>query len=325
MNSRHRVKAVRFMVRALILAGFSFYITYLIRTGNMVYYIAPRMEIYVKLTAVGLYLVAAYQAFLALQSLNTKRTEDCGCGCESHRPSRSRFRSFVIYGLFLFPLLLGFVMPDTALNSSLAAKRGVNFGPSPSQLDTLHPVDKDKSPAEEWSATAEDRSPEWPVERPGDESLTDEELDNLFPADDYLESFANLAKSLYLQEPIIVKEEGFIEILSSIDLFVEPFLGKTIEFSGFVYREETMRADQFALARFQIQCCSADALPFGIMVQYDRAQSYATDSWVKVTGTVGQTPYNDLDIMKVDAVKIEKVDAPSTPYVYPNYDYFYNH
>ncbi|WP_010268906.1 TIGR03943 family putative permease subunit [Paenibacillus senegalensis] len=328
MTSQHRTDAARFFIRALILAGFSFYISYLVRSGNIVYYIAPRMEIYVKLTAVGLYIIASYQAFLALKSLNRKKAADadCGCGCEPQARARPSLLSFIIYGLFLFPLLLGYVLPDAALNSSLAAKRGVNFGPSPTQPGTIQATST--SPSEDKTdktvrAIEEGGQKELEGSEPGTTLVTAEELEALFPADQYMEPFANLAKTLYVQDTIEVKEEGFIEILSSIDLFVEPFVGKTIEFSGFVYREDDMRSNQFALARFQIQCCSADALPFGIMVEYDRAQNYPTDSWVRVRGTIGQTLYNDMQIMKVDAVKIESIEAPGSPYVYPNYDYFF--
>lgn len=328
MNNQHRRDAARFFIRALILAGFSFYISYLVQTGNIVYYIAPRMEIYVKLTAFALYAIAAYQAFLALQSLNRKQKADCGC--ETPSASKSWFRSFVVYGLFVIPLMLGYVLPDAALNSSLAAKRGVNFGPSPAQTESVQASTPDLS-VEESRAEGHNAEENRVIESQDNNQdtvshsrLSAAELDALFPADSYMEPFANLAKALYVQDIIEVREEGFIETLSSIDLFVEPFLGKSIEFSGFVYREDGMKENQFALARFQIQCCSADALPFGIMVEYDRALNYATDSWVKVSGTIGQTSYHEQQIMKVEAVKIEVIEAPSSPYVYPNYDYFYS-
>lgn len=138
---------------------------------------------------------------------------------------------------------------------------------------------------------------------------------------DYDEPYAKLAKKLYKMPIIQVKDEGFIEIITVVDMFRDQFFGKKIEMSGFVYRETDMKPEQFVVSRFAIQCCSADGMPFGFVNEYPRAQNYAKDSWVKVTGTIGKTTYNENEIVKIIVEKVSKVEAPASPYVYPNYDY----
>jgi putative membrane protein len=59
-----RSLTLHYFLRAAILTGFALYIMFLVKTGNIVYYIAPRMVIYVKLAAIGFYIIAVYQAYI---------------------------------------------------------------------------------------------------------------------------------------------------------------------------------------------------------------------------------------------------------------------
>ncbi len=68
MSTADRRLLIHHLLRAAILTGFAMYIIYLVRTGNLTLYIAPRMVIYVKLSAMGLYATAIYQLFKAFRS-----------------------------------------------------------------------------------------------------------------------------------------------------------------------------------------------------------------------------------------------------------------
>ena len=160
--------------------------------------------------------------------------------------------------------------------------------------------------------------PEAETARP---TATESDLDLLFAADMYTEDFARLAKQLYQQDVIAVKEELFMEILTAIDLFLNPFQGKVMEIEGFIYREEEMNQRQFVIGRFALDCCTADALPYGVLAEYDEAGRYENDSWVRIRGTIGRTEYLGNTIMVVLPTSIERIEAPASPYVYPNYDF----
>ncbi|MGO4375534.1 DUF1980 domain-containing protein, partial [Paenibacillus sp. MCAF20] len=122
---------IHHLLRATILTGFAFFIVYLFQTDEMTLYIAPRMELYVKLSAIGLYAAAIYQIYAALQKRMGKQEVDCGCE-HDHEPSPSIAKNTLIYGLFLLPLALGFLAPTGTLGSALAAKKGVSLSGSPS-------------------------------------------------------------------------------------------------------------------------------------------------------------------------------------------------
>jgi putative membrane protein len=336
-----------YLMRALILAGFSFFIVHLVKSDRLMFYIAPQMENYVKYAPIGLLVIAASQAYLALKSMNNKETT---CECE-HVPQRSFWKNGLIYLLFIFPLLLGFVVPDTIMGSDIAKIKGIN-------LTTAGAVKSSMNGNNEWPAFAESpavsddtengfssmedaRISDPSINRSGQQDTNqsigkemassddkmipmaeEEELKKLFPADEYTEDFAQLGMKLYKKKVISIKEEGFMELLTAIDMYIDNFVGKTMQISGFVYREPDMPPNQFIVSRLAMQCCSADALPYGILVESDQAKNFVNDTWVNITGTIGKTTYNENEIMKLDAERIETIKAPETPYVYPYFDDF---
>ncbi|MHA7965727.1 TIGR03943 family putative permease subunit [Paenibacillus sp. CAU 1782] len=295
---------IHHFIRAGILIGFAMLIVYLFQTGEISLYIAPRMEFIIKLSALGLYIAGSYQVYEGLRKKRQHKTEmECDCG-HDHTPSPSIAKNTVIYGLFIFPILLGFLMPSGTLGSSLAAKKGVSFSGSESI------VRKETAPA----ATL-----------PAADQTTDisqaSSLDALFPADEYTTEHAEYGKRLYEQDLITVPEEQFIETLTTLDLYREALMGKEVELSGFVYREEEMGSDRLAVSRFAMNCCSADALPYGMMINWPKAKEYHKDEWIKVRGKLTTSHYIGIEIMTLDVTRIERIEAPSSPYVYPDLNF----
>jgi len=290
------------LLRAFISAGFSAYIIYLVKSDALQFYIAPRMEIFVKLSAVVLALFAVVQLFSAFV-FRSGRQADCGC---DHPPSPSLVRNAIAYGLLLSPLVLGYFLPDIALGSELVDKKGIVLSRSePRTSDSV------AAPSPERAPFAQSES----------ESLSDEELRNTFITGDlYEDQYAGLAVALMKQDPMIVSEESFLEIITTIDLFMDRFVGKRVQIEGFVYRAEEMSPDEFVVARMAMDCCSADATPYGFLVQSDSASLLAEDTWIRVAGTVRTTDWDGFEIVKLESAEIENIESPATPYVYPNYE-----
>jgi putative membrane protein len=291
-----RVLSFHHMIKALILFGFAVYIAQLVRTESILLYIAPRMVDYVKWSAVALYIIAVYQLYQGVRTWFGKAEAACDCD-HDHTPSRSVFKNTVVYGIFIFPLLLAFLLPDTSMGSSLASKKGMN-------LSSASTVKKDAAAATEQVT--------------GAAAASDAEL---FPADKFTQHFANHAKELYQKDLVQIKEELYIESLTTVDLYLERFIGKKLELTGFVYRSEEMKSNQFVVGRFAMQCCSADAAPFGVLVEYDRAQQFADDTWVTVTGKIEKTKFADMDIMVLKVEKVAKAAPSKNQYVYPNLEF----
>ncbi len=353
MAKSSAVLAFHYAARAIVLAGFAFLIVHLVRSGNLNLYIAERMQLIVKLAALGMYAVAAQQFYSAIRAFFDKEHDDPSCDCLHEMPA-TWGRSLLFYGWFALPLIIGYAVPDGLLGSSIASAKGVQFAPQTTvvseprtALKIAVPAPSAELPAPSGNASApspvptgqegiqqeEARQEEAPSKnaaqpdaaRPdadaSNRELSSEELDRLFPSDNFTETYAAYGKKLFQRDVIQVTPKRYIETLTTIDLYREAFLGKTIEISGFVYREGSMGPKQFGVSRFAISCCSADASPYGVMATFGKADTLATDEWVSVTGKLGTTLYNDIEIIQIDVVKVVKIPAPDDPYVSPDFDF----
>lgn len=275
------------------------------------------MQFIVKLSALGLYAVAAQQLYSAIRTGFEKADEHPVCDCNHEMPA-TWGKSLLLYGWFAIPLVIGFAVPDGLLGSSMASAKGVQF--TPQQI--VKPYESSPS-----GATPNDRKDQnEPIAdkkrvAPSPSELSEAAIDLMFPTDEFTESYAAFGKRLVRQDVVEVTEKQFIETLTTIDLYRTAFIGKTIKLSGFVYREDKMGRTQFGVSRFAINCCSADASPYGIMATYGRADTLETDEWVTVTGKLGTTSYNGIEIIDIDVSKIVKIAPPDDPYVSPDLDF----
>ncbi|WP_042165501.1 DUF1980 domain-containing protein [Paenibacillus gorillae] len=114
-------------IRAALLLGFAMLIAYFNHTGQLSSFVEPNMEVYVKLSSLGLLAAAMHQAYEALKPAHSQSSNDCECGHthhhydhhsvhghEGHSHSSGAVKSLLIYGLFLLPLLLGFLLPGSS-------------------------------------------------------------------------------------------------------------------------------------------------------------------------------------------------------------------
>lgn len=331
----HRRLGFHYFLRSGILGFFAFYILRLVNQEQLIIYIGPRMQLYVKLSAIGFYLLAVIQIYLAFRTWWGDRgpPEDCGCGNCSPANSSKAGRAF-FYGLFIVPLLLFLFLPEAALSSSLVQKKGITLTGSIAKKSAAsapaagtQPAPRDPGAAsdDQEAAAAGGRAEEETLaglQGADPATLDDAALDSLFPHDEYSEDLAKLAKKLYKREEISIGDEGFMEVVSSIDFYMDRFVGKKVEISGFVYREEDMKENQFVVSRFAVQCCSADAAPFGFMVESAMGKDLQQDTWVRINGTLGTADYNGNEILKIEASKIASIQAPKTPYIFPDFEFF---
>jgi uncharacterized repeat protein (TIGR03943 family) len=200
------------------------------------------------------------------------------------------------------------------LNSASSVKSREQITPAPIAESLQKP---------DGAATAQQGSTSSPLASNPEttKAVTEDQLKLLFPSDKYTEHYAAYAKKLYKGSTIQVPENLYIETLTTLDLYSDSFQGKTIELSGFVYRDENMSDNQFVIGRFTVQCCSADAAPYGVLVQYEKGNLFATDQWIQITGKIDQTTFNGTKLMIIEADRIQKIEAPKELYVYPNYEF----
>lgn len=93
--------------------------------------------------------------------------------------------------------------------------------------------------------------------------------------------------------------------------------GQPIEMVGFVWRRPEMAENQFVVSRFIVSCCTADSLAIGMTVVAPNAAALETDSWVRVSGTVGLADVLGHEDAVIVANEVVPVPQPSEPYLYP--------
>jgi putative membrane protein len=289
--------------KAVILFMYSFYISTLVKTGNIEYFIAPSMYKYVTWTVIGLFLVALYQLYETLTLIFEKTSASCNCG---HMPSKSPFKSSVIYLFFILPVALGFLLPNIVMGSAIAAQKGVNLSGDAIFGSSFSTTERSKSKASNRQTNGI-QSPE-----------------ELFPVK-VMANFSKFGMKLYQQSIIDVTNERYMETLGTLNLYPENFIGKQVQITGFVYRDDKLGSNQFVLGRIGVSCCAADAIPVGVIIEDLSAFKYANDTWLAITGTIDKTLYKNKEVLMIKPTQIEKSSVPSTGfYVYRDTNFYIN-
>ncbi len=86
--------------------------------------------------------------------------------------------------------------------------------------------------------------------------------------------------------------------------------GTEVELLGFVTHPKRAPEGTFALTRFYISCCAADAIPYSVFVR--ASDDYDDDVWLHVEGRLGMIG----DRFVVEPNDIATTDEPKNPYLY---------
>jgi putative membrane protein len=299
----YRIELFHAFFRTAILFIIPLYISNLIKTGHIEYYIAPRMLTYQTWAVIAFFLVALYQCHLFLSLLFNKSSAS-KCDCEHALPT-SLFKSICIYFLFVLPFALGIFLPNSILGSSMVTQRGINLSGN-NMISNLTPNEL---------VLAQKDLTKYPV---------DEAIAKKFPIK-IIPSYAQFGIHLYQQPLIQVTDKRYMETLTTLNLYSDNFIGKKIHIAGFVYQDEHTSKNQFILGRVSITCCTADSVPFGVIVEDPKAATFPLDSWLSISGTLEKTTYQNQDIIMIKPDTIEEIPKPKTGfYVYNDPDFYKN-
>ena len=85
--------------------------------------------------------------------------------------------------------------------------------------------------------------------------------------------------------------------------------GTTLDLTGFV--SATNGPNEFALTRFYVSCCAADAIPYSVNVLAEGAE-YPDNTWLRVNGVLR----SEGEEFKLVAGTVEEVEQPDNPYLF---------
>ncbi|MBS4209493.1 TIGR03943 family protein [Bacillus sp. FJAT-50079] len=278
--NRELAYGLHLLLRGIILIGFFLLIFKLLITGDIHRFIAPKMISFQYFTITVFFILG----FMQIWRSGSKRMEDLYCNCGfDHNQNGSFVQTLFIYLLFFLPVISGLLFPNTVLDSSVVAKRGIKYG---SSVYAEQLADHD--------------------------NLAGEDQENVMMSDEE----EKLKAEFLNHDKINVEEERYLEILDFLHDYPHVFLGKEVEIVGFVFKEPEFEDHQFVIARFVVACCVADASVYGLLSTIDHGQDVLTDEWVKVTGILSTTMVQGQELPYLKINQVEKVEQPENPYVY---------
>lgn len=104
---------------------------------------------------------------------------------------------------------------------------------------------------------------------------------------------------------------------------IQKYVGKTIKIRGFtMMKGDFIPNNMFAIGKYSINCCAADAGYIGMFVKYDISK-IEENAWYEIEGVLKKGTDNDgYDILYIDVANIHKIDSKNEEqYVYPCYAY----
>ena len=304
-------------IQGIILIGFSFLFLSFILTGSIYYYIAPKMVIFSHFAIIVFLILGIIQIWRSTK----KKSPTCdSCGCDhEHEMRGSPLKQTLIYAIFIIPILSGFIVPNKALDSKIAANRGVHLGgiEMPS-TNTEEIASKSFSRAEKFLENPDAYYKEL-GEKYSNPARVDSSMEEFYGEKRLNDYYQQLMETFAQQEMIEVTDENFLDVMSLLDSHLGELIGKEIEMTGFIYREPDFNDQQFVVARFSIICCVADASIYGTLVESESRTSLENNTWVTVRGVVSKRQYHDRIIPAIELDKLTVIDEPSIPYVYPTF------
>ena len=259
------------IIKSLILLCFSILLFYLVISGQIRMYINPRFIVLSELAAVVLLSMFAVQFFNWRSSSHVD---------DHHAPHK------LVYVIFIIPLALALLLPDAALDASVASNRGLNFN-----------------------------SGNLTSAQPGSGALPQAFVNGVNPGG----SAGRQADITGVGNsgPIQVTADNFVRVVDVIGQSPEDYAGREIDMLGFVIRNKDFAPQEFGLIRFIITCCTADASPGGFILKSKDAVDYKDGTWINIRGVIEVDNYDQQVVPVIEATSIERAAQPSDPYVYP--------
>lgn len=131
-----------------------------------------------------------------------------------------------------------------------------------------------------------------------------------------------LAESFRVRDEISVPEVSVIEssnytnVLKSVYENLDEYVGQTICFKGYVYRNSDFKENEFVLARDMTTSRQNETLVVGFLCNYKDSKNFIDGTWIELTGTIEKGNYHgEIPILKV--IKISVTDKPEDALVCP--------
>lgn len=117
-------------------------------------------------------------------------------------------------------------------------------------------------------------------------------------------------------EVSVIEANNYTNILKSVYENIDDYIGQTICFKGYVYRNSDFKENEFVLARDMTTSRQNETLVVGFLCEFKDSKNFTDGTWVELTGTIDKGNYHgEIPIIKV--IKISVTDEPENALVCP--------
>lgn len=113
-----------------------------------------------------------------------------------------------------------------------------------------------------------------------------------------------------------ISPKNYTNILKTVHDNIDNYVGKKINFTGYVYKISDLKDNQFILARNMIISSDFNYVIVGFLCESNDIKNFETGTWVNITGEITKGNYHgDMPIIKI--LEIKACNKPTDEYVYP--------
>lgn len=113
-----------------------------------------------------------------------------------------------------------------------------------------------------------------------------------------------------------INAKNYTNVLKAVHDDIDTYVGKKINFTGYVYRILDLKENQFVLARNMLISSDFNYVVVGFLSESDEIKNYPDGAWVNITGIITKGDYHgDMPIIKVTEIK--SCNVPTDEFVYP--------
>lgn len=117
-------------------------------------------------------------------------------------------------------------------------------------------------------------------------------------------------------EVSVIEASNYTNVLKSVYENLDDYVGQTICFKGYVYRNSDFKENEFVLARDMTTSRQNETLVVGFLCNYKDSKNFIDGTWIELTGTIEKGNYHgEIPILKV--IKISVTDEPEDALVCP--------
>jgi len=270
------------IIKILILLGFSLFYFRIIVTNEIIKYVHPRIVPFVVLGMIAMVIIAL---FLIKDSFHSKK-------------KKFKIKNYII---FIIPLIMIFFMQSTSAESTTITSSdiNVNTGSNITSNSNLNNVSTNN--------TNQDNN--------SNNGLT---FDLYGGKTETNGQGTSDKKELDIKDNVInVNSKNFVFSLDEILDNPDKYVGREIEITGFVYKDKTLKENEFIVGRFIMVCCAADLQIAGLGCEGTSLEDYPNDTWIKIKGKIKNDTSDGTADPVIVVEHMEKDLNPDTSYVYP--------